>query len=91
MTGHECPSSEDLLLMTWSEYYCKDTRNWGRRQKVDGGRLSVKILCKAKIKKHIQGLAPWPSGYVRALRCRRPSVSLVRILGADMTLFIKPR
>ena len=38
-----------------------------------------------------EGLAPWPSGLVRALRCRRPSVSLVRILGADMALLIKPR
>ena len=37
-----------------------------------------------------QGLAPWPSGWVRALRCRRPSVSLVRILGVDMALLIGP-
>ena len=37
------------------------------------------------------GLAPWPSGWVRALRCGRPSVSLVRVLGADMTLLVKPR
>ena len=37
------------------------------------------------------GLAPWPSGWVRMLRCRRPSVSSVRILGADMAPLIKPR
>ena len=37
------------------------------------------------------GLAPWPSGWVCVLRCRRPSVSLVRILGVDMALLIKPR
>uniref|UniRef100_A0A9L0KJG6 Uncharacterized protein n=1 Tax=Equus asinus TaxID=9793 RepID=A0A9L0KJG6_EQUAS len=32
-----------------------------------------------------------PASNFRALRCRRPSVSLVRILGADMALLIKPR
>ena len=37
------------------------------------------------------GLAPWPSGWVRALCCRWPSVSLVRVLGADMALLIGPR
>ena len=40
-------------------------------------------------KKHIGG---WPRGrVVKFVRCRWPSVSLVRILGADMALLIKPR
>ncbi|XP_046525475.1 uncharacterized protein LOC124243670 [Equus quagga] len=43
------------------------------------------------VKTRPRGLVPWLSGYVRTLRCRRPSVSLVRILGADMALLIKPR
>ena len=35
-------------------------------------------------------LAPWLSGKDHVLSCWRPSVSLVRILRADMALLIKP-
>lgn len=38
--------------MTYSDYHYKDTRYWGRRQKVDGRELSVKTLCEAKIEKY---------------------------------------
>ena len=36
-------------------------------------------------------LAPWLSDWVCALCCRRPSVPLVRILGADRALLVGPR
>ena len=53
--------------------------------------LEVKTHWKRDGNKNMgRGLAPWPSGWVRALCCRWPSVSLVRLLGADMALFIKP-
>ena len=54
---------------------------------MEGSLSSVPLI---KRLHHFVGLAPWLSGYVRTLRCRRPSVSLVRILGTDMALLIKP-
>ena len=43
------------------------------------------------LRKLMEGLALWPRAQVCALCCRQPSVLLVRILGADMALLIKPR
>ena len=61
----------------------------GALKKIEKGCQS---LDKTDIYKYIvMGLAPWPSGWVRALRCRRPGVSLVRVLGADLALLIEPR
>ena len=68
---------------------------WSRKNDLQRGLARNELVQQKTVRKikifHLEGLAPWPSGWVRALRCRRPSVSLVRVLGADMALLVKPR